>query len=437
MVNAIDRYFARPDNEVFNSMTLAEFASEFRVIESSYKGMADVDDTPEESCLATTNSKNKTQENKSDDNVQENSAKSKSNKTYQFANGLGTVKRRQNPSIIRYTRFNRDKNAELYYCSLIKMYFLHREDIVPNPTYEAFFQQHSEVILTNMSKYEKLTHELDEAWQMLQEGDISEETWAQIAPNQEVERAEQTEELEFMQQFQNDSEEIEIDNLPNLLPDSSTSNINVVQSVSTKVTSLKDHQNRLRLLNSKQSQLLYFIRNWALQKRHGQDVKPFTIFLIGCAGTGKSHLIKCIHYEFDKILTVHKENPDSPLVLLVAYTGTAAYNIGGPTIHSALGINKSMGKSLVEEQANTLRCKLQNLQLLIIDEVSMVSTPMLNLIHSRLQQIKQPSSQSAVFGNINILAVGDFYQVPSVAAKPLTSNYTSLTDLWSKFAFGN
>lgn len=83
MVNAIDRYFARPDNEVFNSMTLAEFASEFRVIASSYKGMADVDDTPEESCLATTNSKNKTQEN---------SAISKSNKTYQFANGLGTLK---------------------------------------------------------------------------------------------------------------------------------------------------------------------------------------------------------------------------------------------------------------------------------------------------------------------------------------------------------
>lgn len=168
-----------------------------------------------------------------------------------------------------------------------------------------------------------------------------------------------------------------------------------------------------------------------MQNRHVQDVKPFTIFLTGGAGTGKSHLIKRIHYEFDKILTAQKENPDSPIVLLVAYTGTAAYNIGGQTIHSALGINKSMGKSLVEEQANTLRCKLQNLQLLIIDEVSMVSTPMLNLIHSRLQQIKQPSSQSAVFGNIHILAVGDFYQVPPVAAKPLTSNYASLTDLWS------
>ena len=38
----------------------------------------------------------KTHENKSDDDVQENSAKSKLNKTYQLANGLGTVKRRQN-----------------------------------------------------------------------------------------------------------------------------------------------------------------------------------------------------------------------------------------------------------------------------------------------------------------------------------------------------
>jgi len=92
-----------------------------------------------------------------------------------------------------------------------------------------------------------------------------------------------------------------------------------------------------------------------------------------------------------------------------------------------------MSKILPEDPANTLRSQLHDLQLLIIDEVSMVPTDLLNLVHCRLQQIKQPFSSNFYFGNISVLAVGDFYQIPSVAKKSLLSNNTSLTDLWSLF----
>ena len=94
-----------------------------------------------------------------------------------------------------------------------------------------------------------------------------------------------------------------------------------------------------------------------------------------------------------------------------------------------------MNKSMGGDQANTLRCHLQDLQLLIIDEVSMVSTRLLEIVHCRLQQIKQPSTPNACFGNISILAVGDFYQTPPVGAKTLLSNKSSLTDLWNNLFY--
>ena len=61
---------------------------------------------------------------------------------------------------------------------------------------------------------------------------------------------------------------------------------------------------------------------------------------------------------------------------------------------------------LTENVLNTLRCKLEKLQIIIIDEISMVSYGILGYVHGRLGQIKQ---NSAPFGNVAILAVGEFY----------------------------
>ena len=154
--------------------------------------------------------------------------------------------------------------------------------------------------------------------------------------------------------------------------------------------------------------IFYFVRDWALQKRNGHSVKPFQIFLSGGAGTGKSHVVRCIKAEVEKILSPQSENPDSPVVLLVAPTGTTAFNIKGQTIHSALTVNKGKNHFLGEGNANSLRTRLRDVQLLITDEISMVNTRLLNTIHSRLQQIKQCNKSDVYFGNVSVLAVGDF-----------------------------
>ena len=125
-------------------------------------------------------------------------------------------------------------------------------------------------------------------------------------------------------------------------------------------------------------------------------------------------------------------------VLLCAPTGCAAFNIGGFTIHSALKIPRSTKKvyePLGNEALNTLQSQLSGLQILIIDEISMVNARVLAFIHGRLKQIKQvkASDRHAIFGGVCILAVGDFYQLPPVKAKPLcVPDMTLGTASWSE-----
>lgn len=99
------------------------------------------------------------------------------------------------------------------------------------------------------------------------------------------------------------------------------------------------------------------------------------------------------------------------------------------TLHSAFGISKNIKlpyTPLGECILNTLRAKYEDLQLLIIDEISMVDHKLLTYVHGRLSQIKQSKK---VFGNVAILAFGD---LPTVKASPLYKVKDSvMIDLWN------
>ena len=123
--------------------------------------------------------------------------------------------------------------------------------------------------------------------------------------------------------------------------------------------------------------------------------------------------------------------------MLTAPTGTAAFNIDGMTIHSALSLG-AFFHTLGTSRLNTLQSKLSKLRVLVIDEVSMVGSDMLYQIHERLDAIKGTAADSdIVFGNVSIIAVGDLFKLkpvkqPFVFDKP-SKILAQLCPLWENF----
>jgi hypothetical protein len=97
--------------------------------------------------------------------------------------------------------------------------------------------------------------------------------------------------------------------------------------------------------------------------------------------------------------------------MVVAPTGIAALNIGGTTINSAFRIGFDTIPVITKSKDPRFAKLLRNLELLIIDEVSMVRAPMLDAISQSLQ-IHRNSEEP--FGGVHVLACGDLFQLPPI-----------------------
>lgn len=124
------------------------------------------------------------------------------------------------------------------------------------------------------------------------------------------------------------------------------------------------------------------------------------VLLIGRAGTGKSHFIR----------SLVDRDPTYPQALL-APTGLAAMNIGGQTVHSFFGFPPRPLIGNAEKPHYFFTRTARAINRLIIDEVSMLRADVLDAMNSHLQ-IARKSSRP--FGGVQMLLVGDFYQLPPV-----------------------
>jgi uncharacterized protein YpbB len=144
------------------------------------------------------------------------------------------------------------------------------------------------------------------------------------------------------------------------------------------------------------------------------------VFLTGKAGTGKTTLLRKI------VETTHKNT------VIVAPTGIAALNAGGVTIHSFFQLPFSsfipdfISEGLVQgntkfESKETLKRHfhfnktrqnlLRNVELLIIDEVSMLRADLLDAIDWTLRNVRKNNNP---FGGLQVLFIGDLLQLPPV-----------------------
>jgi hypothetical protein len=142
------------------------------------------------------------------------------------------------------------------------------------------------------------------------------------------------------------------------------------------------------------------------------------VFLTGNAGTGKTTFLK------------HCKNNSLKNTAIVAPTGVAAMNAGGTTIHSFFQLpftpyipgQRGFNNNHTFNDKNSLigmlrinaerREVMQQLELLIIDEISMVRCDVLDAIDVVLRFVR--NNQSQPFGGVQVLLIGDLYQLPPV-----------------------
>ena len=150
-----------------------------------------------------------------------------------------------------------------------------------------------------------------------------------------------------------------------------------------------------RKLDKFQKKTLHIAVEFAVDvliSRKGKKPYPRAPLLMihGGAGSGKSTLINVIYQYVNHILRKEGDEPDCPYIILSAYTGTAAANINGQTLHSLFSFNFGAGyMSLSDKARDEKRNLYKNLKMLIIDEISLVDVDMFYKIDLRLREITQ------------------------------------------------
>ncbi len=141
------------------------------------------------------------------------------------------------------------------------------------------------------------------------------------------------------------------------------------------------------------------------------------IFLTGKAGTGKTTFLKFIRESTTKKCVV------------VAPTGVAAINAGGVTMHSFFQLplgpflpvsHRSSAEGVTDQYtlfknirvSDQKRELFRDLELLIIDEVSMVRSDMLDAVDAILRYFRK--TPQVPFGGVQVLYIGDLFQLPPV-----------------------
>jgi ATP-dependent DNA helicase PIF1 len=144
------------------------------------------------------------------------------------------------------------------------------------------------------------------------------------------------------------------------------------------------------------------------------------LFVSGGAGSGKSYLLNFL-----------KKNYSHLGLEITASTGIAAINIGATTIHSWSGIGlANQPLEYILENLNSfkflqIKKRIRYANCLAIDEISMISADVLDLLNAVLQHIR---NNTKPMGGLQVLFFGDFLQLP-----PVDNNFKNDQDL--KYCF--
>ena len=392
----IDRYSDRPDE--LENECLADFIAKY-----SYKPKGKTaSDSTEDGEIVDDAEELEIIEDDTDEQVDQ-----PEKKTFELKNGSGTITRRRRPKVIRYCRFNITQDEANYYREMCLLFLPWRnEDVeIESQNCAEIFHQNEAVIKANYDKYNATSLDLEQLSRDIQNERLMEEVDAEA---DEVEQANP----DFQNVYDFDDTIVQ----PNAAVEMGLEAPGSDASVSRyKVPDLLCDDEYLELcdsLNQKQRDYLMHV----ISCFKNPSSLPIYHFISGGAGVGKSRLIKAI---YQSVMRIYRSEPgpvDSNEILLVAYTGMAAHNIGGITAHSAFHLAANQGKTdkgLPPDIANTLASNIRSNKLTIIDEISFLSSKHFHQMSSNMQQAFKSKKE---FSGRSIIAVGDFAQLRPIGA---------------------
>lgn len=171
------------------------------------------------------------------------------------------------------------------------------------------------------------------------------------------------------------------------------------------------------------------------------------MFITGPGGVGKSYLLRCI---------IHYFNNYNINYIITAPTGVASINVGGQTLTSLFGISPKYDTldSIIDKKTkkikngiikNKVKKIIKTLDVLFIDEISMVSKELFDIVDIYCKNIR---NSNKTFGGIQIILIGDFLQlgpVPSSKSKSdninnkievyrcnIHTTYAFMSKIWNK-----
>ena len=172
-------------------------------------------------------------------------------------------------------------------------------------------------------------------------------------------------------------------------------------------------------LNEKQRDIFDQIDDHSTRESQGLKNTQLIHFISGAGGCGKSFLIKALRH------CINRKFSDGLRCIVTALTGSASVTVDGMTIHTACALDTQHGFMWISDFKRIPAQKLANMKkaifnkvlYLIIDEVSMMGASLLALLNARLNELKSIEARDGtVYGGINVIFCGDFYQLPPVSA---------------------
>jgi len=146
------------------------------------------------------------------------------------------------------------------------------------------------------------------------------------------------------------------------------------------------------------------------------------VFLTGAAGTGKTYVLN----QYISYLKSRKIP-----VAITASTGIAATHINGMTIHawSGIGVKESMGSRQLKtlSKKKYLLKKMEKVEVLIIDEISMLHKRQFEMVSQVLQYFKM---NQLPFGGVQLVVCGDFFQLPPVGNEAGKDKFAFMSPVW-------